>query len=57
LSRQRTYEFRVGEIAVSLQVFFAFAGGTSATAASVVSKRKVKVSCRYKRTAASLWLR
>jgi hypothetical protein len=39
---------------VRRQVFFAFTGGTRATAASVVSRRKVNVSCRYRRTAASL---
>jgi len=41
----------------SLQAFVVFAGGASATAASVVSRRNVNVSCRYKRTAASVWLR
>jgi hypothetical protein len=44
-------------VCFSPQVFFAFAGGASATAASPVSRRKVNVSCRYKRTAASVWLR
>jgi hypothetical protein len=34
-----------------------FVEGVSATAASAVSIRKVKVSCRYSRTAASVWLR
>jgi len=47
----------VRRIWVSRQVDFAFAGGASATAASVVSRRKVNVSCRYKRTAVSVWLR
>jgi hypothetical protein len=40
-----------------VQVACSLAGGASATAASLVSIRKVKVSCRYKRTAASVWLR
>jgi hypothetical protein len=39
------------------QVFLALAGGASATAASVVSRRNVNVSCKYKRTAESVWLR
>jgi hypothetical protein len=38
------------------QVVWAFARGLSATAASAVSSRKVNVSCRYRRTAASVWL-
>src|ERR1700690_3673835 len=33
---------------VKCYVFFAFTGGTRATAASVVSRRKVNVSCRYR---------
>jgi hypothetical protein len=37
------------------QVVCAYAGGTSATAASVVRRRKVNVSCRYKWTAVSVW--
>lgn len=45
------------EVRGTRQGFFSFAGGASATAASVVSRRKVNVSCRYKRTAASVWLR
>jgi len=32
-------------------------GGRSETDASVVSSRKVNVSCRYRRTAVSVWLR
>jgi hypothetical protein len=39
------------------QVVCAFAGGARATAASVVSRRNVSVSCRYRRTAVSVWLR
>jgi tetratricopeptide (TPR) repeat protein len=34
-----------------------FSEGASTTAASAVSSRKVKVSCRYSRTAASEWVR
>ena len=39
------------------QVASAFADGVRATAASEVSSRNVMVSCRYSRTAPSLWLR
>src|SRR5580704_960659 len=35
----------------------ALRAGFSATAASVVSSRNVKVSCRYRRTAVSVWLK
>jgi hypothetical protein len=51
---------RISRLAVmreQCQVFFAFAGGASATAASLVRKRKVKLSCRYRRTAVSVWFR
>ncbi len=34
-----------------------FLAGASTTAASAVRNRKVKVSCRYRRTAVSEWLR
>jgi len=36
--------------------FWMHAGHPSATAASAVSSKKVNVSCRYKRTAVSVWL-
>ena len=36
---------------------FAFSGGPNATAASAVTSRKVKVSCRYSRTVSSVWLK
>jgi hypothetical protein len=39
------------------QVVCAFAEGASATAASVVSRRNVNVSCRYRRTVVSVWLK
>jgi hypothetical protein len=39
------------------QRFLAFAGGARATAASLVSSKKVNVSSRYSRTALSVWLR
>jgi hypothetical protein len=53
----RNVSFAGSDGPIARQVFFTFAGGTSATAASVVSRRKVNVSCRYRRTAASVWLR
>jgi hypothetical protein len=39
------------------QVFFLSVDGASATTASVVSSRNVSVSCKYRRTALSVWLK
>src|ERR1700733_7640437 len=54
---RKSCAFDARGVCLSHQVFFAFAGGASATAASLVSRRKVNVSWRYNRTAASVWLR
>ena len=48
---------RGGRWTPARQVFLVFAGGARATADSPVSRRKVKVSCRYRRTEVSVWLR
>jgi hypothetical protein len=52
-----SFQFEREKIRVSHQFFFPPAGGASATAASLVRKRKVNVSCRYKRIAVSVWSR
>ena len=48
------FKIQIVTAGVSHQTSFAFEGAASATAASPVSKRKVNVSCRYKRTATSV---
>jgi len=48
------FKIQIVTAGVSHQTSFAFEGAASATAASPVSERKVNVSCRYKRTAASV---
>jgi hypothetical protein len=54
---RKSCAFDARSVCFSPQAFFPFAGGASATAASPVSRRNVNVSWRYKRTAASVWLR